>query len=69
MLKKYLMKLLFFSISVLFAIGLYAQDGLSPITANPDLFGKEKIMQKSLINSFDSTVVYVSDTLSLPFFR
>lgn len=62
------MKLLFFSISVLFAIGLYAQDGLSPITANPDLFGKEKIMQKSLINSFDSTVVYVSDTLSLPFF-
>lgn len=62
------MRLLIYSIAFLFSIGIYAQDGVSPITANPDLFGKKKFTLKSLANSFDSTVTYVSDTLTLPFF-
>src|SRR5690554_2503276 len=62
------MRLLICSIAFLFSFGAYTQDGVSPITANPDLFGKEKPMLKSLANSFDSTVIYVTDTLTLPFF-
>lgn len=62
------MRLLICSIAFLFSFGAYTQDGVSPITANPDLFGKEKLMLKSLANSFDSTIIYVTDTLTLPFF-
>ncbi|RYM33804.1 T9SS type A sorting domain-containing protein [Brumimicrobium glaciale] len=52
-----------------FATIVYGQDGVSPLTANPDLFGKQKVMQtKALKNSFDSTFYYKTDTLSLPFF-
>lgn len=61
---RFLSLILFFTVS----LGIYAQDGISPITANPDLFGKKKVILKSLSNSFDSTIVYVTDTLTLPFF-
>lgn len=53
----------------LFASIAFGQDGVSRLTANPDLFGKErKIQTKALNNSFDSTFVYITDTLTLPFF-
>jgi hypothetical protein len=47
----------------------FSQDGIAPITANPDLFGKnQSLQQKSNSATFDSTFVYLTDTLSLPFF-
>ncbi|MEX1192637.1 MAG: T9SS type A sorting domain-containing protein [Brumimicrobium sp.] len=45
-----------------------AQDGIGPVMQNPDLFDKKKVSQKALANSFDSTFVYLTDTLELPFF-
>ncbi|MCO5267700.1 MAG: T9SS type A sorting domain-containing protein [Brumimicrobium sp.] len=61
--------LVFFTLSM---FPLWAQDGVSRITVNPDLFKTQKevsaIKDKSLVNSFDSTVVYLTDTLTLPFF-
>ncbi|MGB0933651.1 MAG: T9SS type A sorting domain-containing protein [Lishizhenia sp.] len=45
----------------------YAQEELSPLTNNPDLFRIEANV-KALDNSFDSTFIYKSDTLDLPFF-
>ncbi len=53
---------------LLSAFGIFAQDGIGPITVNPDLFGKKKIVLKALSNTFDSTIVYKTDTLSLPFY-
>jgi hypothetical protein len=54
---------------IFFTSTLYGQDGVSPLTANPDLFGKEReIETKALQNSFDSTFVYNTDTITLPFF-
>ena len=58
---------------VLFFVGCFqdsfSQDGIAPITANPDLFGKNlAVKQKVSSASFDSTFVYLTDTLSLPFF-
>lgn len=62
---KYVQILLF----TLFATIVFGQDGVSPLTANPDLFDKQKEMQtKALANSFDSTFYYKTDTLTLPFF-
>ncbi|WP_158276179.1 T9SS type A sorting domain-containing protein [Brumimicrobium oceani] len=58
-------QLLLFSFLATVVLG---QDGLSPLTANPDLFHKEKIETKALQNSFDSTFIYKTDTLTLPFF-
>src|SRR5690554_6408838 len=53
----------------LFTSAAFAQDVLRPLTANPDLFGDEDPWQtKALVNSFDSTFYYKTDTLSLPFF-
>jgi hypothetical protein len=53
----------------------FAQDGEGPITVNPDLFKEnnpllhaEHPSAKALNNSFDSTFIYITDTLSLPFF-
>lgn len=46
----------------------FGQDGEGPIMQNADLFNKKRITNKALENSFDSTFVYLSDTLSLPFF-
>ncbi|MGM0478768.1 MAG: T9SS type A sorting domain-containing protein [Bacteroidota bacterium] len=48
-----------------------AQDGEGPILANPDLFDHQTnhaAETKALANSFDSTFVYLTDTLTLPFF-
>lgn len=57
---------LIFSPYVLFAQGEEA----GPLTANPDLCGVKKIVKNTKANSgtFDSTFIYISDTLSLPFF-
>lgn len=60
-------------LAILLIIGCFrnsfSQDGISPITANPDLFGKQfKPIQKSNNGTFDSTFIYLTDTLSLPFF-
>ena len=43
------------------------QDGEGPILSNPDLFDKNKNVSKALANSFDSTFIYITDTLTLPF--
>lgn len=62
---KYVQILLF----TFFASFVFGQDGVSPLTANPELFGNEKPLQtKALQNSFDSTFFYKTDTLTLPFF-
>lgn len=47
-----------------------AQDGEGPIVVNADLFNQQSSFtnSKALTNSFDSTFIYLSDTLSLPFF-
>ncbi len=52
-------------------LAIYAQDEEGPITANPDLFDHQTQRlnaTKALENSFDSTFVYLTDTLNLPFF-
>ncbi len=46
----------------------FSQDEEGPIMSNPDLFHKKKEVSKALSNSFDSTFIYITDTLSLPFF-
>ncbi len=52
-------------------LAVYAQDEEGPITANPDLFDHQAQRlnaTKALENSFDSTFIYLTDTLTLPFF-
>lgn len=61
------MKYLSIIFTLLLTIFVNAQDGISPLTANPDLYGKKEMAHKALSNSFDSTVVYLTDTLTLPF--
>jgi|SRR5690554_3010734 len=51
-----------------FTVSTYAQDGVSRLTGNPDLYGKSRVLTKALSNSFDSTFHYKTDTLTLPFF-
>jgi hypothetical protein len=46
---------------------IWSQDGLSPLMANPDLFHKQQMTMKSG-GTFDSTFVYLSDTIGLPLF-
>lgn len=46
----------------------FTQDEEGPIMVNADLFHKKKQTTKVLANSFDSTFIYITDTLSLPFF-
>ncbi|MDX1651287.1 MAG: T9SS type A sorting domain-containing protein [Brumimicrobium sp.] len=60
----------FYSLILLFFIQTFAfsQDGIAPLTTNPELFHKETNRAKALENSFDSTFVYITDTVSLPFF-
>lgn len=62
------MKYYYLIFLILFSATIHAQDGISPLTANPDLFGKKKVYTKALVNSFDSTFHYKTDTLTLPFF-
>lgn len=56
-----------FSLFLTTAIGL-SQDGISPLTANPDLFSKIKKVSLKSNHSFDSTIYYITDTITLPFF-
>jgi len=57
-------------ISVIFCSGIFAQtEGTEPLLYNHDLFGKNGFSKsKSLTNTFDSSFIYISDTLQLPFF-
>jgi hypothetical protein len=55
---------LFTLLSILSYSGAIAQEGLSPITSLPK---KLKSVELRTSNSFDSTFVFISDTLSLPF--
>lgn len=62
---------LIFTLFVLFINGiiLFAQgESISQTTENQLLKGEEKSIQKSLNSTFDSTFLYFSDTLNLPFF-
>jgi hypothetical protein len=43
-------------------------EGVGPLMGNPDLRGKVSSIQKSNPGTFDSTFIYTTDTLSLPFF-
>ncbi len=53
-------------------IAFFAQgEEVGPLTGNPDLYGKTKKKEnteKANPGTFDSTFIYKSDTLSLPFF-
>ncbi len=62
---KKIISLLIFSLSVscLFAQG----EEMGPIIGNPDIVVKKASLLKSG-NTFDSTFIYIPDTLSLPFF-
>lgn len=64
------MKLITALVFLLSFTQLIGQDGEGPIMQNADLFGKKstKNNTKALENSFDSTFVYVTDTVPLPFF-
>lgn len=64
MTKRILLFFLFYSITA----NLSAQDGISALTANPDLFHVKKSSAFKSSATFDSTFVYLSDTISLPFF-
>lgn len=61
-----------FLLTVLFLTGfqLFAQHlEVGPIYTNPSLFSKEEVYTiKAGGNTFDSTIIYLPDTLSLPFF-
>lgn len=61
---KYLLLIITLSVSVTY----YAQDGISPLVTNPSLYKESQLIEKSGTNGFDSTIVYLTDTLSLPFF-
>lgn len=66
-----LVKRIFFIILLLNSAILTAQDGIVPLTSNNQLFKLSKNALKSekkLINSFDSTFIYLMDTLTIPFF-
>lgn len=60
---------LFIFILVLFSSQLKAQDYVLPLTSNPELYGKEVVpTAKNNNTTFDSTYIYITDTLTLPFF-
>ncbi|HZH85988.1 MAG TPA: T9SS type A sorting domain-containing protein [Brumimicrobium sp.] len=62
------MKYFYLFFLAFFTVSTYAQDGVSRLTGNPDLYGKSRVLTKALSNSFDSTFHYKTDTLTLPFF-
>ncbi|SFT88242.1 Por secretion system C-terminal sorting domain-containing protein [Lishizhenia tianjinensis] len=64
------MRRIAFAISILLSgITAYAQESVAPLIGNPSLQKEHAVAyQKSLENSFDSTFVYQSDSLELPFF-
>lgn len=65
------MKNLFAAIFVLLINYTFGQgESIAPLTGNPDIYNavkRQKGAEKTL-TTFDSTFIYVSDTLSLPFF-
>ena len=56
-----------FLLSLAFTHSSFSQDSEGPITVNADIFKNNAVGPKALSNSFDSTFIYISDTLSLPF--
>jgi hypothetical protein len=64
------MKGIIVSTFCLLTLSLFAQgESVGPLTSNPDLYsGKIKVSKKEKTSaSFDSTFIYTSDTLTLPF--
>lgn len=62
--KKHFSLILFLFISSI----TLAQDFVLPLTANPDLYGEKKTAPKFQGTTFDSTIIYITDTLQPPFF-
>ncbi|MDX1445375.1 hypothetical protein, partial [Lishizhenia sp.] len=64
------MRRIAFAISILISgITAFAQESVAPLVSNPYLQREVvAVEQKSLENSFDSTFIYQSDTVELPFF-
>ncbi len=61
----------FLIVSCLFFVSLISlsqNESVGPMMSNPDLIAKSKLMVKLDELSFDSTIIYISDTLELPFF-
>lgn len=47
----------------------FTQESLGVLTANPDLYSEEDFNKKATLSAtFDSTFIYLTDTLDLPFF-
>lgn len=61
---KYLLSLL----TLLISASLFAQDVVRPLISNPSLINTTLPKVKAASNTFDSTIVYLTDTLVLPFF-
>ena len=56
-------------IATLTSFGQYGEE-VGPLTGNPALLAKKssKVNAKINVGTFDSTFIYLSDTLNLPFF-
>lgn len=53
---------------LVFGLKLLAQDYTLPLTSNTELQHNLKVVSKNEKSTFDSTLIYITDTLSLPFF-
>jgi hypothetical protein len=65
-----MMKNVLFSLGAFFCMSLAFSQGeeVGPIMGNPDLKGNVASIEKSNPGTFDSTFIYATDTLALPFF-
>ena len=53
---------------LVFGLKLLAQDYTLPLTSNTELQHNLKVVSKNENSTFDSTLIYITDTLTLPFF-
>ena len=54
---------------LIFSVGAIAQgEGIAPLSSNPYIVSVDKGVNVKAGNTFDSTFIYLPDTLSLPFF-
>lgn len=62
------MKLIFIYCALLGAFNVFAQEGITPLLYNSELTHLKELKQKSSTETFDSTFIYTTDTLTLPIF-
>lgn len=62
------MKLIFIYCALLGAFNVFAQEGITPLLYNSELTHLKELKQKSSNETFDSTFIYTTDTLTLPIF-